>query len=90
MIAAGTQAAGNAKSVAKGAAGVYAAELAKNVGACKYSATLSGTKSGTTIEPAIPGDLTAQPATDATKVTVNTYDAAGTAADAPFHLLIAC
>ncbi len=90
VTAAGTQAAGNAKSVAKGAAGVYAVELAKDVGACQFSATLAGTKSGTTIEPAIPGDITAQPAADATKVTVNTYNAAGAAADAPFHLLIAC
>jgi hypothetical protein len=90
VTAAGTQAAGNAKSVAKGAAGVYTVELAKDVGACQYSATLAGTKSGTTIEPAIPGDITAQPAADATKVTVSTYNAAGTAADAPFHLLVAC
>jgi hypothetical protein len=90
VTAAGTQAGGNAKSVAKGAAGVYTVELAKDVGACHYSATLAGTKSGTTIEPAIPGDITAQPAADATKVTVNTYNAAGTAADAPFHLLVAC
>jgi hypothetical protein len=90
VTAAGTQAAGNAKSVAKGAAGVYTVELAKDVGACQYSATLAGTKSGTTIEPAIPGDITAQPAADATKVTVNTSNAAGAAADAPFHLLVAC
>jgi hypothetical protein len=90
VTAAGTQAAGNAKSVAKGAVGVYTVELAKDVGACQYSATLAGTKSGTTIEPAIPGDITAQPAADATKVTVSTYNAAGTAADAPFHLLVAC
>jgi hypothetical protein len=90
VTAAGTQAAGNAKSVAKGAAGVYTVELAKDVGAGQYSATLAGTKSGTTIEPAIPGDITAQPAADATKVTVSTYNAAGTAADAPFHLLVAC
>jgi hypothetical protein len=90
VTAAGTQAAGNAKSAAKGAAGVYTVELAKDVGACQYSATLAGTKSGTTIEPAIPGDITAQPAADATKVTVNTSNAAGAAADAPFHLLVAC
>ena len=90
VTAAGTQAGGTAKSVAKGAAGVYTVELAKDVGACQYAATLAGTKSGTTIEPAIPGDITAEPAAEATKVTVKTFDAAGAAADAPFHLLVAC
>jgi hypothetical protein len=90
VTTAGAQASGNAKSVAKGAAGVYTVELAKDVGACQYSATLAGTKSGTTIEPAIPGDITAQPAAEATKVTVNTYNPAGAATDAPFHLLVAC
>lgn len=67
VTAAGTQAAGNAKSVAKGTAGVYTVELAKDVGACQYSATLAGTKSGTTIEPAVPGDITAQPAAASTR-----------------------
>lgn len=96
VTAAGAQASGNAKSVAKGAAGVYTVELAKDVGGCQYSATLAGTKTGTTIEPAIPGHITAEPAAEATKVTVKTYEApaaasaAPAAADAPFHLLVAC
>jgi hypothetical protein len=49
-------------------------------------------KSGTTIEPAEVGHITAEPAAEATKVTVRTYDAATppVAADAPFHLLVAC
>jgi hypothetical protein len=94
VTAAGTQAAGNAKSVAKAATGVYTVELAKDVGACQYSATLAGTKSGTTIEPAELGHITAEPAAEAAKVTVKTYNAPGTTApaaeDAPFHLLVAC
>jgi hypothetical protein len=94
VTAAGTQAAGNAKSVAKTATGVYTVELAKDVGACQYSATLAGTKSGTTIEPAELGHITAEPAAEATKVTVKTYNAPGATApaaeDAPFHLLVAC
>jgi hypothetical protein len=37
--------------------------------------------------------ITAEPAAEATKVTVKTYDNAATtpaAADRPFHLLVAC
>ena len=94
VTAAGTQAAGNAKSVARTATGVYTVELGRDVGACQYSATLAGTKTGTTIEPAELGHITAEPAAEATKVTVRTYNAPGTAApapeDAPFHLLVAC
>lgn len=92
VTAAGAQASGNAKSVTKGAAGIYTVELAKDVGGCQYSATLAGTKSGTTIEPAEVGHITAEPAAEATKVTVRTFDAATppVAADAPFHLLVAC
>jgi hypothetical protein len=96
VTAAGAQANGTAKGVVKGAAGVYTVEFDRDVGGCQYSATLAGTKSGTTITPAIPGHITAEPAAEATKVTVNTYEApaaastAPAAADAPFHLLVAC
>jgi hypothetical protein len=90
VSAAGAQTAGNAKAIAKGAAVVYTVELARDVSACQYSATLAGTTSGTTIEPAIPGNITAEPAAEATKITVNTYNAGDAAADAPFHLLVAC
>ena len=75
------------------ALGVYSVELGRDVGACQYSATLAGSKTGTTIDPAIPGVITAEPAAEATKVTVETYDNAATtpaAADRPFHLLVAC
>ncbi len=94
VTAAGAQASGNAKAVAKGTAGVYTVEFARDVGGCQYAATLAGTKSGTTIEPAKVGHITAEPAAEATKVTVTTYNATAAAApaptDAPFHLLVAC
>jgi hypothetical protein len=92
VTAAGAQANGTAKSVARPSPGVYTVEFDRDVGGCQYSATLAGTKSGTTIEPPINGHITAEPAAEATKVTVKTYDAATppAATNAPFHLLVAC
>jgi hypothetical protein len=75
------------------ALGIYSVELGRDVGACQYSATLAGSKSGTTIDPAVPGVITAEPAAEATKVTVKTYDTVAPtpgAQDRPFHLLVAC
>ena len=96
VTAAGAQASGTAKSVAKPGTGVYTVEFDRDVGACQYSATLAGTKSGTTIEPPVTGSITAEPAAEATKVTVKTYQATSAtdttpaAVNAPFHLLVAC
>jgi hypothetical protein len=87
---AGVAAGGNAKTITRNAAGDYTIELTKDVGACQYSATLAGAKTGTTIEPPVKGFITAEPSTDNTKVLVKTFDATGAAADSPFHLLIAC
>ena len=90
---AGALTAGNVRSVAKTATGVYAVETGRDVSACQYSADVSGVKNGTAIEePTDPGAATASPSATATQVIVRTYDAATppVAADRPFSLFIAC
>src|SRR3954447_25870492 len=64
--------------------GVYTVGFAQSVSACAYTATL-----GTTDGSAVPaGRVTV---TDAGgRVEVHTFDASGSAADLPFHLIVAC
>ena len=91
--AAGALTAGNVRSVAKTATGVYTVETGRDVSACQYSADVSGVKNGPAIEePTDPGAATASPSATATQVTVRTYDAATppVAADRPFSLFVAC
>jgi hypothetical protein len=66
------------------AVGTYVVGFAESVSGCAYSATL-GTTDGTTV-PA--GRVTVNDHAGA--VGVQTYDAAGAAADLPFHLIVAC
>jgi hypothetical protein len=66
------------------AVGTYIVGFADSVSGCAYSATL-GTTDGTTV-PA--GRVTVNDHAGA--VGVQTYDAAGVAADLPFHLVVAC
>jgi hypothetical protein len=87
---AGVAAGGNAKTVTRTALGEYTVELAKDVSACQYSASLAGVKTATTIEPPVKGFITAAPSTETAKVLVKTFDATGAAVDSPFHLLVAC
>ena len=87
----GTLTAGNVRSLARSAQGVYLVETGRDVSACQYSATVAGVKNGTTIDPAPIGFATAEPVSgQPTQVTVKTYDAAGAALDAPISLLVAC
>jgi hypothetical protein len=88
---AGTLTAGNVRSLARAAQGVYTVETGRDVSACQYSATVAGVKSGTTIDPAPVGFATAEPVNGApTQVTVKTYDPAGALTDLSLNLLIAC
>jgi hypothetical protein len=82
----GAVAGGNAKSVARSAAGEYTVELGRDVSACQYSATLAA--AGGEQPPA--ALITAAPAAERTQVVVKTFRPDGTALDAPFHLLVAC
>jgi hypothetical protein len=67
-----------------GGSGDYTVGFADDVSACAYSATL-GTADGTAVTP---GRVTVTSAGGS--VRVETYDAAGSPADLPFHLLVAC
>ncbi|MET0603453.1 MAG: hypothetical protein ABW167_15815 [Baekduia sp.] len=64
--------------------GSYAVGFADSVAGCSYSATL-GTTDATTVTP---GRVTVSDAGGSAGV--QTYDAAGAAADLPFHLIVAC
>jgi hypothetical protein len=67
-----------------------------DVSACQYSATLAAVKSGATaVDAPDPGSITAAPGSTNTQVVVKTFaeDATShalTAANQPFHLLVAC
>ena len=87
----GALAGGTAKLATRTATGTYTVTFARDVSACTYTATLAGVKSGTTVEQPAAGSVTVAPATSpATDVVVKTYDATGTAADGPFHVLATC
>jgi hypothetical protein len=87
----GTLTAGNVRSLARTTdPGVYTVETGRDVSACQYSADVAGVKNGTAIEAPPAGIATAEPSATNTQVVVKTYDAAGTAINAPFSVLIAC
>jgi hypothetical protein len=90
VTSAGTAAGGNAKAVTRTGTGTYAVEFARDVTACTYSATLAGVKSGTTVEEPPVGYVAVAAGEPNTNVVVKTYAKDGTAADAPFHLIVAC
>jgi hypothetical protein len=64
--------------------GSYSVGFAQNVSACAFSATVGTTDAS---NPG-PGRVTVRD--DGGRVGVQTYDAAGTPADLPFHLVVAC
>jgi hypothetical protein len=81
---AGTQTAGNAKSVAKGAGSTYTVDLGTDVSACQFSATVNGAAATAGFASAAPD------ATNKNVLTVSTFDTDGTAADKAFDLIVAC
>jgi hypothetical protein len=80
---AGTQTAGNAKSVAHAAGGTYTVDLGSDVSACQFAGTVTG---------ATPGFPTVTPdPSNKNVVTVRTFpQAAGGATDLPFTLVVVC
>jgi hypothetical protein len=85
VTAGGTFVRGDAKSGGSGdAIGAYVVGFAESVSGCAYTATL-GTTDGST---APAGRITVNDHAGA--VGVQTYDAAGTPTDLPFHLIVAC
>jgi hypothetical protein len=92
VTSAGAAVAGTATSVARAATGEYAVKLSGDVSACQFSATLAAVRpaGGGGLEQPPAGRITAAPGTDTDTVVVRTFAADATAADAPFHLLVAC
>jgi hypothetical protein len=82
VTSAGAQSAGNAKAVTKGAAGIYTVDLGFDGSACQSTATVTGASVGF-------ANVTPDPTTK-NLLTVNTFNAAGTATDRAFNLLVAC
>jgi hypothetical protein len=91
--AAGAPAGGNAKGIAHTAnSGIYTVEFGQDVSGCHFAATVGGVKTKTGIEqpPTNARWATASPAADVSTVMVKTFNDAGVAVDAPFHLLLTC
>jgi hypothetical protein len=84
VTAAGSSVRGNATSGGRTGVGTYAIGFAQDVSGCVYSATLGTTDAAT----GPPGRITVNSA--GANAGVETFDAAGTPADLPFHLLVAC
>jgi hypothetical protein len=85
MSAAGGLLRGNATSGGHEAAiGSYTVGFGQSVSACSFSATLGTTDAST----APPGRITVND--QGGRVGVQTFDAAGSPADLPFHLVVAC
>lgn len=78
---------GNAKTITHTAgSGVYTVDFGSDVSKCTAVASLSN------VDAAHAGTITAAPGSTATTVSVHTYDpgATPTAADLPFHVVVAC
>jgi hypothetical protein len=81
---------GNARTVNhQGGTNEYTVHFDRDVSACIYSATLAAVQNGPTLEQPPAGRITAASA-GGDGVLVRTFAANGTAAEAPFHLIVAC
>jgi len=86
----GGRAGGNAQTSSHDrSTNVYRVEFPSDVSGCTYSATLAAVQNGPVLEEPPAGRITVQSG-GAGNVLVKTYDAAGNAAEAPFHLIVAC
>jgi hypothetical protein len=86
MKANGDRVAGNSTFGGSGQAiGTFKVGFPRSVAGCAYTATLGTTDTATTP----PGRITVGANSDGS-VAVYTYDAAGSPADLPFHVLVAC
>ena len=87
---AGGSAGGNARTFAHDrSTNLYRVEFPTDVSGCTYAATLAAVQNGPVLEEPPAGRITVQSG-GAGNVLVKTYDAAGNAAEAPFHLIVAC
>ncbi|RKQ92963.1 hypothetical protein C8N24_2820 [Solirubrobacter pauli] len=81
--------AGNAKGVTHTGGNEYTVAFDRDVSACQYAVSLVAVQNGPTLEQPPAGRITAAPAAGGA-VLVKTFAADGSAAEAPFHLLVAC
>jgi hypothetical protein len=87
---AGGRVGGNAQTSAHApSTNVYRVQFATDVNGCTYSATLAAVQNGPTLEQPPAGRITVQFGGGG-NVLVKTYDAAGNATEAPFHLIVSC
>ena len=87
---AGGIAGGNARNIEHNrATNAYRVEFPADVSACTYSATLAAVQNGPVLEQPPAGRITVQSG-GGNNVLVRTFNAAGNAAEAPFHLIVAC
>jgi hypothetical protein len=80
---------GTARTVNHTETAVYTVGFTHDVSQCVYSATLAAVQNGPVLQQPPAGRITVASAGGA-NVLVKTYDAAGNAVDAPFHLLVSC
>ena len=84
VSAAGQFVRGNATSGGRDTVGSYEVGFGQPTSACAFTATL-GSTDGSDV---VPGRITVSEVGG--KVAVKTFDASGSAADLPFHLIVAC
>jgi hypothetical protein len=86
----GAKVAGNARGASHTTGNEYTVEFTHDVSGCIYSATLAAVNNGTNVEQPPAGGRATVATAGGANVLVKTYDGAGAAAEAPFHLLVSC
>lgn len=90
ITAGGARALGNATASAHtGATNVYTVDFAQDVSGCVYSAVLASVQAGPVLEQPPAGRITVASG-GASRVTVRTFAADGSPAEASFHLTVSC
>jgi hypothetical protein len=88
----GARVAGNARDNVNHPIGSneYTVEFTRDVSACVYSATLAAVQNNGTLEQPPEGGGISVASAGGASILVKTYNAAGAATPAPFHLLVSC
>jgi hypothetical protein len=90
VTSAGAIAGGTPSFVNRTGTGEYDVSFPRDVAACQFAGTLAAVRVGGGLQQPPAGRITAAPGGAATTVVVRTFGVDGAAADAPFHLLVAC
>jgi hypothetical protein len=81
---------GNVSSAGHTGTGTYRVDFGKDVSGCVVTAALAVVANGTGTDTPDAGRVTVAPGVTKTSISVSTFDAAGTAADEPFDVILAC